>query len=54
MADQLKDTMQNHELARHLACIEYHLMRWGWDAWDFELTKTSHLCAPGETHPTTR
>ena len=45
--------MKHEELGRHLACIEDHLMRWGWDAWDFELTNTTHLYAPWSNPPVT-
>ena len=46
--------MKHEELTRHLACIEDHLMRWGWEAWDFELTNTTHLYAPWSNPPITR
>jgi hypothetical protein len=43
--------MQHHELAKHLACIEDHLMRWNWDSWDFELTNTTNLYSPWSNPP---
>ena len=43
--------MQHHELAKHLACIEDHLMRWGWHSWDFDLTDTTQLYAPWSNPP---
>lgn len=45
--------MLNHELSKHLACIEDHLMRWNWDSWDFELTNTTNLYAPWSDPPFT-
>jgi hypothetical protein len=43
--------MQTPELARYLAGIEDHLLRCGWDSWEFELTNTTHLYAPWSSPP---
>ncbi len=43
--------MQHHEMAQRLAFIEDLLMQAQWEAWDFELTNTTHLYAPWSSPP---